>query len=284
MRRKKFYFHPILWCLMGLLTLTSFILFKLLNTNEMILLRNVSSVSHDDNDIDWLRNSNNLSLFVRHDNKTAIISPRFNDTMVEQKRRREIACFVISSPNNQIARSVIRRTWGKILKPLFLLGIPKNQDKQTMIYIKNEALIFNDMIVEDFIDSYQNLTIKTAFALKNFVTHFSDSKFFFKIDDDVALNVENLYKYLNSDEVTESEIIGMKGRSVFPHREPNSKWYIPTWMYNEDKFPEYLDGPSYLIPSKKFNKEERSVRISHLTSSHTKILPKHHFSYSKQLR
>lgn len=236
---------------MGLLTLTSFILLKLLNVNEVILLRNVSSVSHDDNDIDWLRNSNNLSLFVRHDDyRTAIILPRFNDTMVEQSRRREIACFVISSPNNRLERSVIRRTWGKLIKPLFLLGLPSHFNDDDMIYIRNEAHTFNDMIVEDFIDSYQNLTIKTAFALKNFVTHFRNSTFFFKIDDDVAVNVDNLYAYLNSDEVTGNEIIGMKGTSKFPHRERNSKWYIPNWMYNDDQFPEYLDGPAYILPSK----------------------------------
>lgn len=255
--------HPIFWCLMGLLTLAYLILFEfvLVDVKEVEFLRNVSSVSHDDdknrpgNGIDWLRNLNNLSLFVRPHSTTAIISPRYNDTIVGQIRRREIACFVISSPNNALQRSVIRRTWGKSIKPLFLLGLTRtdgsvsvDESHATMSAIQNEAQLFNDIIVEDFIDSYQNLTIKTAFALKHFVTHFRDTTFFFKIDDDVAMNVDRLIEFLNSNEVTGNEIIGMKGTSLLPHRERESKWYIPYWMYNEDKFPDYLDGPAYLIP------------------------------------
>lgn len=255
MRRRRI-FHPIFWCLMGLLTLTYLILlqFVLLNTKEVDFLRNVSNVSHDDNNgIEWLRNSNNLSLFVRYNKTTAIISPRYSDSIVGQNRRREIACFVISSPRNALARSVIRRTWGKVIKPLFLLGLTRkrsdnNDDEIMMDSIQNEAQLFNDIIVEDFIDSYQNLTIKTAFVFKHFVTHFQDSKFLLKIDDDVALNVDNLYKFLNSNEVTGNEIIGAQGISESPHRDPNSKWFIPYWMYSDDKFPEYLDGPAYLIP------------------------------------
>lgn len=258
-RWRRFESHPIFWCLMGLLTLTYLILFAfVLDVKEVDFLRNVSSVSHDDgtnNNIDWLRNSNNLALFVQPHSTTAIISPRYNDTIVGQNRRREIACFVITAPNNALERSVIRRTWGKSIKPLFLLGLTRHwnnssddDDDGVMASIQNEAQLFNDMIVEDFVDSYQNLTIKTAFALKHFVTHFRDSTFFLKIDDDVALNVDNLRDFLNSNEVTGSEIIGMKGTSQRPHRERESKWYIPYWMYSEDKFPEYLDGPAYLIP------------------------------------
>lgn len=121
-------------------------------------------------------------------------------------------------------------------------------DNETMSSVTNEAKMFNDIIVEDFVDSYMNLTVKTAFAMKQFLWHFKDSTYFLKIDDDVLLNPENLYKYLNDESVPKDAIIGRRGLSIKPHRDRESKWYTPHWLYGNDSFPQYIDGPIYLIP------------------------------------
>jgi Galactosyltransferase len=216
--------------------LGSFVILQM-TVEEIVVLGNVSD------SFDWLRSTNYLSSFVRPGIHTAHHLP---SNINAQKQRDEIACFVMSAPNHRLARSAIRRTWGKVIKPLFLIGY--SDDNSTMNFIMNEANTFNDIIVEDFVDSYMNLTIKTAFALKHFVMHFEHSKFFFKIDDDVFLNVESLYKYLKDEDVPSEAIIGNLGASVYPHRDRESKWYIPHWLYGGDTFPEYIDGPAYLIP------------------------------------
>lgn len=193
---------------------------------------------------DWLRNSNYLSSFVHAESRSEIHLPMDIDVL---KQRDEIACFVMTSPRNRLARSAIRRTWGKVIKPLFIMGL---SDNDTMRFVINEAKMFNDIIIEDFVDSYINLTIKTAFAMKHFVRHFENSKYFLKIDDDVLLNTKNLINHLNDENLMENAIIGARGTAVKPHRERESKWYIPHWLYGNESFPEYVDGPVYLIPGK----------------------------------
>lgn len=214
-----------------------------MSVERIVLLGNVSD------DFDWLRNSNYLRDFVQPRVSSEFHLPSDINAL---RQRDEIVCFVMSAPKHRLARSAIRRTWGKAIKPLFVMGL---SDNETMNFVMNEAKMFNDIIVEDFVDSYMNLTIKTAFAMKHFLRHFSDSKYFLKIDDDVLLNSENLYKYLQ--DIPKNSIIGRMGDSVRPHRDRESKWYIPHWLYGNDSFPQYIDGPVYLIPGELFFFDEK---------------------------
>jgi Galactosyltransferase len=248
--------------------LISFVILQM-SVEKIVVLGSVSD------DFDWLRNNNYLSSFVRPGILTAHHLP---SNVNAQKQRDEIACFVMSAPHHRLARSAIRRTWGKVIKPLFLIGL--SDDKSTMSFVMSEAKTFDDIILEDFIDSYMNLTIKTAFALKHFVMHFERSKFFLKIDDDVMLNTENLYKYLKDEDVPSDAIIGGLGSSVRPHRDRESKWYTPYWLYGESTFPAYIDGPAYLIPGESDGKLTDKKTFfcllpSPMFAHHTFLIKKH---------
>lgn len=236
---QRHFLHPLLWTLMSILMLASFVTLQLMY-EQIVVLGKVDRLT----DYDWLRNSNYLSSFVHAEIRSEIHLPTDINAL---KQRDEIACFVMTGPKNRVARSAIRRTWGKVIKPLFIMGL---SDNETMSFIANESKLFNDVIVEDFVDSYKNLTIKTAFAMKHFVRHFENSKYFLKIDDDVLLNTENLYNYLNYENLPENAIIGAEGTAKKPHRDRESKWYTPHWLYGNDSFPRYIDGPVYLIPGK----------------------------------
>lgn len=212
MRQKYFLLYPLAWSLMSLLMLISFIILQQC-VKKIVVLGNITD------DYEWLRNSNYLSPFVRPDNRTGIIVPtRFSSF----RQRDEIVCFVMSTPEHRLARSIIR-------------------------FVVNEAKVFNDIIVEDFTDSDMNLTIKTAFAMKHFLRHFASSKYFLKIDDDVLLNVDNFYAFLREANFPENSIIGGEGKSAKPHRDKESKLYMPHWLYGDKSFPPYIDGQAYLI-------------------------------------
>lgn len=227
-----------IWCFLCLLTFGSFVVLQRTVENDGILGRPTDK--HD-----WLRNSNYLSSFVHPGIESELLLPANVNGL---RQREEIACFVMSAPGNRLARSAIRRTWGKEIKPLFLMG--RSDDDSTMSFITSEADVFDDIIVEDFVDSYMNLTLKTAFALKHSARHFPTSKYFLKIDDDVLLNVDSLHKYLRNENAPRDAIIGRKGLSTSPHRNRRSKWYLPRWLWQPDSFPPYIDGPAYLIPGK----------------------------------
>ena len=60
-----------------------------------------------------------------------------------------------------------------------------------------EAEEHNDLVVEDFQESYLNLTVKTTYLLKWLnSSHCSRASFIFKVDDDVYVNPANLWATL----------------------------------------------------------------------------------------
>lgn len=103
-------------------------------------------------------------------------------------QRKEILCFIVTS-GNRLARSAIRRTWGKVLKPLFII-----QNDSTSNFLQNESDVFSDMVVIES-DSELSFGEKFSFAVK-FSANFS-SQYFMFIGDDVLINVENFYEMLN---------------------------------------------------------------------------------------
>lgn len=202
------------------------------------------TMTHQLNDFEWLRNSTYLSKYVKPHEATELYLPKHIN---ETRERQNIACFVLSSPKNVLERNAIRKSWGTVIKPLFLIA---ESDNETMRLVFSEAMIFNDIIVESFQDSYVNLTLKTAFAMKHFLRHFKNSSYFLKIDDDVYLNADNLKKMIDDQNTPKDSIIGRKVTYLKPHREIDSKLYIPHWMFEGDEFPPYIDGPAYLIPGR----------------------------------
>jgi hypothetical protein len=184
-----------------------------------------------------------LASFLKPDKDTAIIVPKFINATNERKF---LASFVISSPENHLARQVIRETWGSMIKPLFLVGRNDNEEKW-LDDVKREAVKFDDIILDDFIDSYENLTVKTGFAMKNFIRYFNDSsRYFMKIDEDVTLNVEKLYKLLEN--VPKAALVGALTDETRPIRDINDKWFIPKCQHQKEFYPKYLQGAMYLIP------------------------------------
>ena len=72
--------------------------------------------------------------------------------------------MIISAPENEKIRQLARDTWisitsypGLTINHVFLLGNrPDNNDTQ----IQKENNLYHDIIQEDFLDSYLNLTVK----------------------------------------------------------------------------------------------------------------------------
>ncbi|KAG5667149.1 hypothetical protein PVAND_015146 [Polypedilum vanderplanki] len=101
----------------------------------------------------------------------------------------------------RLERSVIRRSWGKIIKPLFIMTI----DNLTNDFLINEANVFDDLIVINESDEEE---LKLFVAFQIFKNYFRESKYFMKTNDDVLVNPKNLYDFLNDEITPENAIIG----------------------------------------------------------------------------
>ena len=83
---------------------------------------------------------------------------------------------VYSAPNHEDRRRVIRKTWGKAfltypgVKIIFLVGQQQFKGQILTQDIVKEAQEHNDLVQEDFIDTFVNLTVKATFMFKWYVS------------------------------------------------------------------------------------------------------------------
>lgn len=204
----------------------------------------ISEVHDDqDDDFNWLRSKNYLRNFVQPDRETALLLPR---NFSSEKVRDLLVCFVMSSPTNFVQRMAIRETWGADLKPLFVIAKHYSLANETVRLVSAESELYDDIILEDFIDVYMNLTVKTAFAMKHFLKYFRHSKYFLKTDDDAYLNVEELYRLIAKS--PSDSLIGKVNLHFKPSRTRNNRCFVPPFLYDSDEFPTYLIGLCYVIP------------------------------------
>ncbi|CAG9794268.1 unnamed protein product [Diatraea saccharalis] len=143
-------------------------------------------------------------------------------------------------------------------KLVFLLGLPSQNDSDVQNKIDEEVEKYGDIIQEGFIDSYNNLTLKSIMMLKWITNKCNDSvRYILKTDDDMYINVPNLILILNNrskeyeDKVSkgykdkEYMLIGDLISGARPVLDSNNKWYSPRYMYGGRVYPTYLSGTGY---------------------------------------
>ncbi|KAI8497230.1 hypothetical protein Bbelb_251790 [Branchiostoma belcheri] len=169
--------------------------------------------------------------------------------------------MVTSAPLNTVQRYAIRRTWGNetnadpgtVIKTVFTVGKPDNQRVQTRL--ERENMVYKDIIQEDFVDSYRNLTLKTVMCLKWASEFCPGAKFVMKADDDTFVNIYSLVRYLKHLPATNTRglVTGYLYSGAKPVRnrasqrgKPN-KWYLSKEEYSRETFPNYPCGFAYVM-------------------------------------
>ena len=155
-----------------------------------------------------------------------------------------------SSVQNFEARYSIRQSWAqdtntlKNVKVVFLVGQQVNNTHQELL--KNEHEEYGDIIQESFIDTYANLTVKSLMLLKWFSQNCDNTKYVMKTDDDMYINLVKLYDIVQSNKKP-NLLLGSLICNAIPIKDPYNKWYVPTYMFSEKKYPNYLSGIKLFI-------------------------------------
>ena len=165
----------------------------------------------------------------------------------------DILILISTSPQNKDARDAIRTSWCKSckgnnskIKYLFVLGNSSNDDINAEI--KEESNNNHDIIQIDFKDSYANLTYKTITGLKWANDYCANAKYVMKTDDDMYVNTELLPLLLKQTPL-ENFLGGFCWGPSQPHRDANSKWYVPYQSYRGSWFPSMCSGTGYILSS-----------------------------------
>ncbi|XP_017125126.1 beta-1,3-galactosyltransferase 1 [Drosophila elegans] len=157
---------------------------------------------------------------------------------------------------------------------VFIVGRAKIESQQVIERLTREANHYNDMIQENFVDSYHNLTLKSVMALKHISRSCSSTAaFLLKCDDDSFINVPNLLHFLlggtiplyrdtmeyhfqntykvrspwNRFNASKGVMYGHKFCNMLVESDVRSPWYVPKYMFEGLQFPMYLSGTGYLL-------------------------------------
>ncbi|XP_048479178.1 beta-1,3-galactosyltransferase 2 isoform X2 [Plutella xylostella] len=148
-------------------------------------------------------------------------------------------------------------------KVAFLLGLPndpKSNNSNLQLKIEEEVAKYGDIIQENFIDSYNNLTLKSIMMLKWVTHHCNDSlRYILKSDDDMYINMPNLMatlknrskeyekKVQNGLRKPEYLLMGDLISGAKPVLDASNKWFSPRYMYSGRVYPRYLSGTAYAL-------------------------------------
>ncbi|XP_061747313.1 lactosylceramide 1,3-N-acetyl-beta-D-glucosaminyltransferase A-like isoform X1 [Nerophis ophidion] len=167
--------------------------------------------------------------------------------------------FVKTSPGNRARRDAIRSTWGSetyiqrtlgvTVKVVFALGAPAVDATPVQRHLVQENSRHADLIQQDFMDSFHNLTLKLIMQFHWMHRCCAHARFLMISDDDVFIHMPNLVGYLR-DKSTAGATGFWVGRVHWgapPIRSKNSKYYVPFEMYQWWSYPDYTAGGGYVM-------------------------------------
>lgn len=169
------------------------------------------------------------------------------------------------------ARQAIRETWGdentfgdvRVLT-LFLLGFSAEPVLNQMV--EQESQIFHDILVEDFVDSYHNLTLKTLMGMRWVSTYCSDAQYVMKTDSDIFINMDNLvFNLLRPNAKPRRRFFTGHVINGGPIRDIRSKWFMSRELYPDSRYPPFCSGTGYVFSGD-------VAELVYKTSLHTRLL------------
>jgi hypothetical protein len=129
-----------------------------------------------------------------------------------------------------------KRVFSKF-KVVFMLGNTVNSTLNKEVRFESE--MYGDIVQEDFVDAYMNLTMKTIMGLKWVSTYCSNAKFAMKIDDDVVVNTAVVLHYLSKvrEYVQDNTFLCKQLVQKPVKRDPTDKFYLSKERFFPDQYP-----------------------------------------------
>jgi len=167
--------------------------------------------------------------------------------------------YIHTAPDHHKRRMVIRRTWGKLsqyqipIRMIFVMGVTKLSknatDSQSDKALLFESEQYGDIVQEEFLDTYHNLTYKGIAALKWISIYCSQATFVLKTDDDIFVNTFTLLKYLTKLNAKPESRQGVLMCAVWYGMQVmrTGKWKVTKEEWADDSYPTYCSGSAFIL-------------------------------------
>ena len=168
----------------------------------------------------------------------------------------QVIILIQSAPTHRETRMMIRKTWGALhqtqkfadeqfeqeVRIGYMFG--ESYDERSNADVLEESILYKDVIVSPFHDSYRNLTLKSLASLQWVDTYCPSAKYFVKCDDDTIVHVPNLLRFLQVNGIDRG-MVGALGKDLEVQR--TGRWSVDIDVYPTKIFPPYYSGPAYVI-------------------------------------
>ena len=162
--------------------------------------------------------------------------------------------IITTVPSVRHVRDAMRQTWLSLTKNntasvryLFLLGSGWPLEQHAALRKENKQ--FGDILQDDYIDSYFNLSIKVLSGFKYSTTLCKRAKFIMRSADDNYVNLPSVMTILQIDEKkVKDRMFGhcmLKGGLVV--RQKSSKWAVTRNEWPGRRYPPYCAGTTYIM-------------------------------------
>ncbi|XP_012586389.1 PREDICTED: beta-1,3-galactosyltransferase 5-like, partial [Condylura cristata] len=115
--------------------------------------------------------------------------------------------------------------------------------------VAREGQQHRDTVQKDFLDTYDNLTLKTMMGMEWVHRYCPQAAFAMKTDSDMFINVYYLVELLLKKNQTSRFFAGLLYENALPVRARPHKWFVSREDYPLDTYPAYCDGTGYVFSS-----------------------------------
>ncbi|XP_064595965.1 beta-1,3-galactosyltransferase 5-like [Liolophura sinensis] len=176
-----------------------------------------------------------------------------NGSTICQKGRNglDLLILVASDPVNELARTAIRSTWGRICRRpdsniacVFMIANTPNLYLNQQVF--KESLKHEDIVIFSFMDAYTNLTFKSLMGLRWSQQFCPQASYIMKTDEDVYVNTHQIPIMLRA-APSEGFVGGFCWGQSRPSRDPSNKWHVSYNQYAREFFPPMCSGTGYIL-------------------------------------
>ena len=186
--------------------------------------------------------------YFLHKRIPSLLEPSSGCVGVAQGERVSLVVATMSEAKNKERRDVHRK-WMKAhaylgAKRVFVVGRSSGVVQQLL---QDEAGEHQDILQLDTDEVYVNLVLKTIGVMQWFSEHCPMAEYFMKTDDNVAVNIEAILKYL--DHRTSAFIMGYCKLNKAVNRWAWLIHYVNPRQYTQEYYPPFCEGAGYVFSS-----------------------------------
>ncbi|XP_066912672.1 uncharacterized protein [Clytia hemisphaerica] len=171
-----------------------------------------------------------------------------------------ILFLVTSHLSNYDRRKMIRQNWGnqdkffqKFNKRYNLtydvyFNVGTGKDRESIERTKNESRVFGDLLIVDRQEDFYDLTRRLMIAFEWSVTN-CQFQYLFKIDDDIFVNIPNLFSFLSNNTFKDSFGLyaGDMNKNAEVNRDSRSKYVVTYDEWPVETYPPYCSGGGFAL-------------------------------------